>query len=137
MELKVNPNEKLLTKGLGISEERSHQLFDSAKKWLKDEMMKETEHIDRLVFLQQCASFCENLEEYTLLTIYQEAIIEQAKREVHEEACPRCKARKAAEERREKGEDISNAFGFRSRAGFGGPDVQQIAPGVFMINLSL
>jgi len=134
MELKVNPKENLLSKGLGITEERAYQILDISKDWLKDEIKNAKEDLDRLDFLRYCASICENLEEYTLLTIHQDAIIEQARVEAHEETCPRCKARKETRERIERDEDRFGGFSFRPRPSFF-PGAREVIPGVYVISL--
>lgn len=138
MELNVNPKGEKLFGGLGISEERGNQLVDSARDWLKDQMRNASGgELDKLDFIKHCASLSETLEEYTILVMNVDTIIEQAIKELHEEVCPRCKARKEAQQRRERGEEgRGRGFGFGfGRAGFGGPGIEQVAPGVFVINL--
>lgn len=135
MDLKIIPSNSSLIEGLGISEERADQLLKSAEEWLKKEMKSATGSLDKLDLLKQCASFSENLEEYTLLATNVDPLIENCRMAIHEETCPRCRAKREARERKDSMEDMFSGFTFRSRGAYSRPDVQQVAPGVFIINI--
>ena len=126
MELKVVPKERLICKGLGITEERLNQLLDLAKDWLKDQF-KNDKQVDKLDLCQYCASISDSLEEYTTLMFDMREIVERAQIEIHEENCPRCKARKAASESEE-----NSSFSSKDNTG---PIVHQVAQGVYVIGL--
>jgi len=129
MELKLNEPRNTFTEGLGLSQERYDQLIKSAKDLVKSLVKANDKKADILTFAQYCASISQDIQEYTLLIVNAASIKEEAYKELYEETCPDCKARK---ERREKSEKEGVfSFGF----GSGGPSVRQTDSGMIIISL--
>lgn len=122
MELNINRGQRTLKGALGISAEKADQLIDNVKNWVKKMTKEDKPETDISDVLKYCASICETLEEYTLMAVHVDRIIEKSMRELHEENCTRCK--KEAAEKRE-----------RFASAISGAGLQELAPNVFIINL--
>lgn len=132
MDLKINPNARTITEGLGLTNERVGQLCEMMSGFIMPQF-KEKKDIDKLELFKFAAEKCDTLEEYTMLCHSIDVILEETfekmkreEKEEHEKHCPFCKARKEREQRSRQGFPFS--FGDAGA-------VKEISPGVFVIRL--